>query len=95
MKVAKLIQIYLWISIKNIAPLVSIKLHQKEPSGCAVYWNCPTNDLYNRCIHDCCCLPCNYVTKPFGILQKVIKSQKVYIWFGHSKSWYVFYQKSL
>ena len=28
------------------------------------------------------CLPCNYVTKPFGILQRVIKSQKVYIYYS-------------
>ena len=27
-----------------------------------------------------CCLPCNYVTKPFGILQTVIKSQRVYLY---------------
>ena len=26
------------------------------------------------------CLPCNYVTKPFGILQRVIKSQRVHIY---------------
>ena len=47
--------------------------------GCVVYSHCPTNDSYNKCIH-CCCLPCNYVTKPFGILQRVIKSQRVYIY---------------
>ena len=28
----------------------------------------------------------NYVTKPFDILQKVIKGQKVYISFGDSRS---------
>ena len=33
---------------------------------------------YTTCIHSCC-LPCNYVNKPFGILQRVIKSQRVYI----------------
>ena len=34
---------------------------------------------HTTCIHSCC-LPCNYVTKPFGILQRVIKSQRVYIY---------------
>ena len=43
-----------------------------------VYSHCPTNDSYNRSIHSYC-LPCNYVTKPFGILQILIKSQRVYI----------------
>ena len=28
-----------------------------------------------------CCLPFNYVTKTFGILQKVVKSQKVYVYY--------------
>ena len=51
---------------------------KKEPLGCVVYSHCPTNDSYNICIHSCC-LPCNYVTKPFGILQRVIKSQRVHI----------------
>ena len=63
----------------NIAPFVSITWHQKEPLGCVVYSHCPTNDSYNICIHSCC-LPCNYVTKPFGTLQRVIKSQRVYIY---------------
>ena len=31
------------------------------------------------------CLPCNYVTKPFSILQRVIKSQRFCISFGQSK----------
>ena len=43
----------------------------------------PTNDSYNKCIHGWC-LPCHYVTMPFGILQRVIKTQRVlispYIW---------------
>ena len=70
----------LFKSITNdIAPFVSITWHQKEPLGCVVYSHCPTNDLYNISIHSCC-LPCNYVTKPFGILQRVIKSQRVYIY---------------
>ena len=34
---------------------------------------------YTTCIHSCC-LPCNYVNKPFGILQRVIKSQRVYMY---------------
>ena len=63
----------------NIAPFVSIKWHQKEPLGCVVYSHCPTNDSYNICIHSCC-LPCSYVTKPFGILQRIIRSQRVYIY---------------
>ena len=62
----------------DIAPFVSTTWHQKEPLGCVVYSHCPTNDSYNICIHSC--LPCNYVTKPFGILQRVIKSQRVYIY---------------
>ena len=41
--------------------------------------HCPTNDSYKICIQSCC-LPCSYVTKPFGILQTVIKSQRVYIY---------------
>ena len=73
----------------NTAPFVSITWHQKEPLGCVVYSHCPTNDSYNNSIHSCC-LPCNYVTKPFGILQRVIKSQRVCISFGHSKSQYLF-----
>ena len=63
----------------NIARFVSITWHQKEPLGCVVYSHHPTNDSYNICIHSCC-LPCNYVTKPFGILQRVMKSQRVYIY---------------
>ena len=63
----------------DIAPFVSITWHQKEHLGCVAYSYCPTNDSYNICIHSCC-LPCNYVTKPFGIMQRVIKSPKVYIY---------------
>ena len=37
------------------------------------------NESYSICIHNCW-LPCSYVTKPFGILQRVIKSQRVYIY---------------
>ena len=59
-------------------PFVSTNWHQKEPLGCVVYSHYPTNDSYNNSIHSCC-LPCNYVTKPFGILQMVIKSQRVHI----------------
>ena len=57
-------------------PFASTNWHQKEPLGCVVYSHCPTNDSYNNSIHSCC-LP--YVTKPFGILQRVIKSQRVHI----------------
>ena len=59
-------------------PFVSTYWHEKEPLGCVVYSLCPTNDSYNNSIHSCC-LPCNYVTKPFSILQRVIKSQRVHI----------------
>ena len=80
----------------NTAPFVWITWHQKELLGCVVYSKCLTNYSYNKCIYSCCCcgLPCNYV-KPFGILQRVIKSQKVYISFGHFKSWCVFSRKSV
>ena len=72
--------INLFKSLTNdIAPFVSITWHQKEHLGCVVYSHCPTDDSYNICIHSCC-LPCSYVTKPFGILQRVIKSQRVYIY---------------
>ena len=73
------------MSINNTAPFASITSHQMEPLGCVVYSHCPTNDSDNKCIC-CCCLPCNYVTKPFDILQRVIKSQKVYISLEHSRS---------
>ena len=69
----------------NTSPFVSITRHQKELLGCVVYSNCPTNDSCNKCMHSCC-LPCNYVTKSFGILQRVIKNQKVCISFGYCKS---------
>ena len=69
----------------NTAPFASITWYQKEPLVCVVYSHCPTNDSYNKCIHTCCCLPCSYVTKPFGILQSVSKSQNVCISFRHSK----------
>ena len=52
-------------------PFLSTNWHQKEPLGCVVYPHCPTNDSYDNSTHSCC-LPCNYVTKPFGILQRVI-----------------------
>ena len=68
----------LFMSI-TIALFVSITWHKKEPLCCVLYWHCPNNDSYNKCIHSCC-LPCNYVTKSFGILQRVINSQKMYIY---------------
>ena len=72
----------------NTALFVSITIHEKEPLGCIVYSHFPTNDSFNKCIHSCCCccLLCNYVTNPFGILKTVIKSKKVCISFGQSKS---------
>ena len=67
----------------NTAPFLSITWHQKDPLGCVVNSHGQTNDSYNKCIHGSCLL-CNYVTKPFGILQRVIVSQRVliipYIW---------------
>ena len=67
----------------NTALFVSITWHQKDPLGCVVNSHGQTNDSYNKCIHGSCLL-CNYVTKPFGILQRVIVSQRVliipYIW---------------
>ena len=47
----------------NTAPSVSITWHKREPLGCAVYSLCPTCDSY----------------KPFGTLQRVIKSQRVLV----------------
>ena len=60
-----------------------------EPLGCVVYSHCPINDSYKKCICSCC-LPCNYVTRPFGILQRVIKSQKVYIYHLHTAKVHTF-----
>ena len=51
----------------------------KGTLGLCFILNCPTNDSYNICIYSFC-LPCNYVTRPFGILQRVIKIQRVYIY---------------
>ena len=59
-------------------PFASANWHQKEPLRCVVYSHCSTNDSYNNSIHSCC-LPCNYVTKPFGTLQRVIESQSFHI----------------
>ena len=78
----------------NSAPFVSITWHQKELLGCVLYSYCPTNDSYNKCIRSCC-LPCNYVTKPFGILQRAIKNQMVRISVGKSKSRYLFLLEKL
>ena len=33
-----------------MAPFVSITGHQMEPLICDVYWHCPINDSYNKCI---------------------------------------------
>ena len=67
----------------NTALFVSITWHQKDPLGCVVNSHGRTNGSYNKCIHGSCLLY-NYVTKPFGILQRVIVSQRVlitpYIW---------------
>ena len=70
-------------SINNITLFAWITWHQKQHLCCVVYSHCPTNDSYNKDTHGCC-LPCSYATKSFGILQKVIKSQRVlispYVW---------------
>ena len=73
-------------NISNTAPMISVKWHQKDPFFCVVYSHCTTNDSYNICIHGCCLLY-NYVIKPFGILQRVIKNQRVLILitFEHNK----------
>ena len=68
---------YLFIYI--LSNLKDISLTKDITLGLCCKSHCPTNDLYNICIQSCC-LPCNYVTKPFGILQRVIKSQRVYIY---------------
>ena len=62
-----------FIENKWISPKKKIKKKKKKKL------HCPTNDSYNICIQSCC-LPCKYVTKPSGILQSVIKSQRVYIY---------------
>ena len=69
---------YTTIRTVVISPLRQQTDSKKEPLGCVVYSHCPTNDSYSKSIHSCC-LSCNYVTKPFGILQRVIKSQRVHI----------------
>ena len=69
----------------NTVSSASITGHEKEPLDCVVHSHCPNNDSYKKCIHICCCLPYNYITKPFGILQRIIKIQKVCISLGHSK----------
>ena len=70
-------------SINNITLFAWITWNQEQHLGCVVYSHCPTNDSYNKDTHGCC-LPCNYATKSFGILQKVFKSQRVlispYVW---------------
>ena len=80
MKGSKLVYTNLFMNINNnTAPFVSLTWHQKETLGGVVYPHFPTNDSYDKCIYSSyCCLPCNYVNKPFDILQTVIKSQKVY-----------------
>ena len=78
---------------------VYITWHKKKKLGCVVCSHILTNDSYNKCIHSCFCfgitLPGNYVTKPFGMLQRVIKRQKTLISFGHSKGQYLLSQEYL
>ena len=78
----------------NNVPGVSIKGHQKALVDCAIYSHDPTNDLHNKCIHSWC-LTCNFISKPFGILQKVIKNQMVFISLERSKIRYHYSQKLL
>ena len=66
-------------------PFASTNWHQKEPLCCVVYSHCPINDSYNNGIHSC--LPCNYITKPFGILQRLINSQRVHMSEALQKLW--------
>ena len=66
-------------------------MRPKAALGLCLYSHWPTNDSYNKYIH-CYCLPCNYVTKPLDIFQRVIKSLKVCISFGRSKCLYLFSQ---
>ena len=71
--------LYYCTAIKNSnKPFASAHWHEKEHLGWVVYSHCPTNDSYKNSINSCC-LPCNYVTEPFSILKRVIKSQRVYI----------------
>ena len=46
-------------------------------------------------VYSCCLSDNSCNAKSFYILQRVIKSQKVCLSFRHSKSWYLFFQKSL
>ena len=71
-------KVFTWKEWELLIELNLLQLNKKkEPLGCVVYSHCPTNDSYNKSIHSYC-LPCNYVAKPSGILQRVIKSQRVY-----------------
>ena len=71
--------LYYCTAIKNFnKPFASTHWHEKEHLGWVVNSHCPTNDSYSNSIHSCC-LPCNYVAMPLGILQRLIKSQRVYI----------------
>ena len=84
------------MNINNSTTPICINSMTPKRLGCAVYSHCLTNDSYSKCTYSCCCcLPSNYATKPHAILQRVIKSQKVCISFGHSKTRYLFSQKNL
>ena len=65
----------------NTAPFVSVIMIPKGTLALHCILTLPNYGSYSKCIH-CCCLPCTCVTKPFGILQRIIKSQKVCISFG-------------
>ena len=67
----------------RVSPIILHPLHQqhdtKRNSWVVLYTHIAQLMTHTTYIHSCC-LPCNYVTKPFGILQRVIKSQRVYIY---------------
>ena len=77
----------------NTAPFVSIIWHHKEPLGCVIYSHCPLMTLQQ--MYTLLLLTLHYVTKPFGISQRIIKSQKVCLSFVHSESQSFFSQKNL
>ena len=64
----------------NIDPFGSIAWHQKEP-WFVLYTHIAQLITHATCIHSCC-LPCNYVTNPIGIFQRVIKKRRLYIYKG-------------
>ena len=64
--------------ITVVTSLLSQHTDTKRNPWVVLYTHFAQLMTHTTCIHSCC-LPCNYVTKPFGILQRVIKSQRVHI----------------